>query len=245
MIGLDTNELKVFRKLSLNPGSVADIVRKSKLPRMTVYTNLLRLKKKHLAKEVKSGTGKRLLWVKNQDSAIENELDTARETILGYSSSSKGASVFKGPKEVGGKLMELTVRRKGATMYSIQNAHNWWRWIEVMGKEWVNKHNRAVVKNELVAFTIHSPTAPERIKKDETIIKNYKGRRGNSRAIPESFLRKDLSFYIFDDTIFLVNLEKVEATLLVDKDMSSFLIKMFAFMFEKAGEEEFFLKYNR
>ncbi len=249
MIGLDTRELKVFKKLTLNPQSVAEIVRKTKMPRMTVYTNLLRLKKKKLIKEIKSESGRRILWAKNQDSIIEEEISGMRETVLGnfsnYGKNVEGLSLFKSKKEVADKLMELTTRKDGATMYSIQNAHNWWRWVEIMGKDWVNKHNRAVVKHKLVVFTIHSPTAPERIKKDEGIIENYKGRRGNSHAIPEQFLKKDLSFYIFDDTIFLVNLEKVEAILFVNKDMSSFLIKMFAFMFEKAGEDEFFLKYNK
>lgn len=243
---MNANELKVMRKITHNPQSVAELVRKTKMPRMTVYTNLLRLEKKKLAKEVKSESGKRALWAKNQDSLIEEEFTHMREIVLGSSGKNvEGLSLYKGKREVAEKLMELTTRKDGATMYAIQNTHNWWRWVEVMGKDWVNKHNRAVVKHKLVAFTIHSPTAPERIRKDEDITQAYKGRRGNSHAIPEQFLKKDLSFYIFDDTIFLVNLEKVEATLLVNKDMASFLIRIFAFMFEKAEEEEFFLKYNR
>ncbi len=246
MIGLDARELKVFKKLTHNPQSVAELVRKTKMPRMTVYTNLLRLKKKRLVKEVKSESGKRILWAKNQESVIKDELSYMQELVLGNTEKSTGGiSLYKGKKEVGDTLMELTTRKDGATMYSIQNAHNWWRWVQIMGKDWVNKHNRAVVKHKLVAFTIHSPTAPERITKDSDIIEHYKGRRGNSHAIPEQFLRKDLSFYIFDETIFLVNLDKVEATAFTNKDMSLFLIKMFAFMFEKADEEEFFLKHNR
>lgn len=246
MIGLNANELKVFKKLSLNPQSVAEIARKTKLPRMTAYTNLLCLKKKKFVKEVKSETGKRILWMKNQDSVIDSELSEVRKAIFGDTGKRlSGISFYKGRKEVGDKLMELTTRRDGAVMYAIQNAHNWWRWVEVMGREWVNKHNRAVVKHKLIAFTIHSPTAPEKITKDIDIITNYKGRQGNSHAIPEQFLKKDISFYIFDDTIFLVNLEKMEGTLLVSKDMAAFLIRLFAFMFEKASEDEFFFKYNR
>src|SRR6202008_5163102 len=111
MIGLDTNEIKVFKKLTLNPQSVADLVRKTRMPRMTMYTNLLRLKKKRLAKEIKSETGKRNLWVRNQDSIIEEELSESKEKILGLASkTSKKISVFKGKDEVGDKLMELTVR---------------------------------------------------------------------------------------------------------------------------------------
>lgn len=246
MIGLNANELKVFKRLTYNPQSVAEIIRKTRMPRMTAYTNLLRLKKKKLAKSIVSESGRRALWVKNQDSVIEAELSETRKAILhDTGKQNSGTSFYKGRKEVGDKLMELTTRKDGATMYSIQNAHNWWRWVEVMGKPWVNKHNRAVVRHKLIAFTIHSPTAPERIKKDEEIIQAYKGRLGNSHAIPESFLKKDLSFYIFDDTIFLVNLEKVEAVAFANKDMASFLVKMFAFMFTKADEEEFFLKFNR
>lgn len=250
MIGLDKNELKVFKKLTLNPQSVAELVRKTKIPRMTVYTNLLRLKKKKLVKDVKSESGNRIVWEKNKDSVIEEQLREARSTIL---SGSKNRAVkdysfikkYRGKKEVSEALMALTVCKDGATMYSIQNSRNWWRWVEIMGKDWVNEHNRQVVKHKLVCFTIHSPSAPEPIKKDEEIIKAYKGRRGNSHAIPEVFLKKDLSFYIFDDTIFLVNLYKVEATAFISTEMASFLIKMFSFMFEKADEEEFFLKYNR
>ncbi len=246
MIGLDKNELKVFKKLTLNPQSVAELVRKTKMPRMTAYANLLRLKKKNLAQETKSETGKRIMWEKNQTSAIQKEIERMEESILG-SFGSKGGDLlrYKGKQQVGDILMKLTTRKDGATMYSIQNAHNWWRWVEVMGREWVNKHNRAVVKHKLIAFTIHSPTAPEKIKSDAGIIENYKGRRGNSHVIPEQFLKKDLSFYIFDDTILLVNLASVEATFFTHKEMASFLIKMFSFMFEKGDTEEFFLKYNK
>ena len=52
MIGLNISEIKVFKKITLNPQSVADIVRKTKMPRMTVYTNLLRLEKMKLAQKV-------------------------------------------------------------------------------------------------------------------------------------------------------------------------------------------------
>lgn len=246
MIGLDKNELKIFKKLSHNPQSVADLVRKLKLPRMTVYTNLLRLQKSGLAGAVKNESGKRLLWVKQQDSRIEGELSEVGKILLGHApKEAERVFVLKGKKEIGDMLMELTTRKDGATMYAIQHAHNWWRWVEVMGRDWSNKHNRAVVKHKIVAFTIHSPHAPEKIKKDTGIIENYKGRHGNSHTIPESFLKKDIAFYIFDDTIFLVNLEKIEATLVRDKEMASFLIKLFAFMFEKADGDDFFIKYNR
>ena len=246
MLGLSKSELKVFKNLTLNPQSVAELVRVLKMPRMTVYTNLLRLKKMKLAKEIKSEFGKRIFWAKNQDSVIEKSVEGVKETILGVSGKRTGNLLYyKGKKEVGDKLMELTLRKHGAIMYAIQHTYNWGRWVKVMGKDWVNKHNRAVVEGELVAFTIHSPTAPEVIKKDFEIIDAYKGRRGNSHVIPEQFLKKDLSLYIFDDAIFVVNLAKIEATLIVDSDMASFLVKMFTFMFEKAGDEEFFLKFGR
>ena len=114
-----------------------------------------------------------------------------------------------------------------------------------MGKEWVNKHNRAVVKHKLIAFTIHSIEAPTDIKKDKDITAAYKGRLGNSHAIPEEFLAKGLSLYIFEDTILLVDLENIRAILFTDHGMAAFLIKMFAFMFSKGEREEFFLNFNR
>lgn len=246
MIGLSKNELKVFKKLTLNPQTVAELVRVLHMPRMTVYTTLLRLKKMKLVKEIESESGKRMLWVKNQDSVIKKSVEEVKETILGVSGKNTGNLLYyKGKKEIGDKLMELTLRRHGATMYAIQHTYNFGRWVSVMGKDWVNRHNKAVVDAELVAFTIHSPTVSDVIKKDVEIIDAYKGRRGNSHVIPEQFLKKDLAFYIFDDTIFLVNLAKIEATLLVDEDIASFLVKMVSFMFEKSNEEEFFLKFGR
>ena len=250
MIGLDKNEIKVFKKLNYNAQSVADIVRKTKMPRMTVYTNLLRLHKKKLVTGVNSESGKRVEWVRGKDSVIKEELEDVTELILGKTTDLNGGDLsgiklLCGKKEIADTLMYLTTRKDGAKMYSIQNSRNWLRWIEVMGKKWVNEHNRAVVRHKLVCFTVHSKYAPEKIKQDKEVLDAYKGRLGNSHAIPEAYLKKDLSFYIFEDTIFLVNFAKVEATLFTDADMASFLIKMFAFMFEKADEEEFFLKYNR
>lgn len=246
MIGLDTNEVKVFKKLSLNPQSVAELVRTLKMPRMTVYTNLLRLKQKKLVKEVQSETGKRTLWVKSDDSVIEGELSRAAETMLGRAiSAGSGITTYRGKEEVSKALMDLTVRKDGARMYSIQSSKNWAMWIKLMGKEWVNKHNRAVVKHKLLALTIHSPEAPDDIKKDKDITDAYKGRLGNSHAIPEEFLPKGLSLYIFEDTILLVDLQKVEAVSFTNHNMASFLIKMFTFMFEQSEREEFFQRFNR
>lgn len=251
MIGFSKNELKVFNKVTRNPQSVADIVHKAKMPRMTVYKILLRLKKIGILKSEKTEGRKRLMWSRNQDSAIEKELSSTRDFLFGVKQNKKksvpflGVNFYHGKKEVANALMELTKRRDGARMYSIQNSKNWKRWIDIMGKKWVNEHNSAVVRHKLVCFTLHSPEAPEDIKRDKEVIEAYRGRLGNSHAIPENYLKKDLSFYIFEEIIFLVNLEKVEAVEFTNADMASFLIKMFSFMFEKGEEEEFFLKFNR
>lgn len=246
MIGLDTNEVRVFKKLSLNPKSVAELVRILKMPRMTVYTNLLRLKQKKLVKEVQSETGKRMLWVKNDDSVIGEELSRAAESILGKTiTAGSGITKYRGKEEVGDVLMELTIRKDGARMYSIQSSKNWAMWIKLMGKEWVNKHNKAVVRHKLLALTIHSLEAPENIKKDKSVTDAYKGRLGNSHAIPEEFLPRGLSLYIFEDTVLLVDLENVEAISFTDHNMATFLVKMFTFMFGQTEREEFFQRFNR
>lgn len=245
MIGLHTSEAKVFKKLSYNSESVATLARKTKMPRMTVYTTLLRLKKKKLAIEVKSKTGKRILWSRNKDSAIQSELVLTQHMLTGSFLETGFTNLFVGKTAIQEELMRLTIRKFGAYMYSIQNSKNWVRWIEIMGKKWVNDHNKAVVDQGLVCFTIHSKEAPEKIKSDKEVISAYKGRLGGSHAIAESFLKKDISFYIFDETIFLVNLETVEAVEVTNKDLSEFLIKLFMFMFEKTDTEEFFRVYGR
>jgi hypothetical protein len=189
-------------------------------------------------------------WSRNKDSVLEKELSRTKKVLLGeYKYNDKnvlsGMTFCRGKKEIAETLMYLTTRQDGSRMYSIQNASNWRTWIRIMGKEWVNNHNKAVVKHKLLVFTIHSPQAPEDIKADKEVINAYKGRLGNSHSIPEVFLKRDLSFYIFEDTIFLVNLETLEAALFTNHDMASFLIKMFMFMFEKGKEDNFFLEFNR
>jgi hypothetical protein len=247
MIGLTKNELKIFKAVDMNPLFVAAVVRKVKMPRMTVYTVLLRLKKQGLVKSVRSESGKRLAWCRSEDSRIEQELGTTKKILLGspHEVVSTGHLSYSGKKEVADALMHLTTRKDGARMYSIQSSKNWQMWLNLMGKEWVNKHNRAVVKHKLVALTVHSPEAPDTIKKDKEITEAYKGRLGNSHAVPEEFLARGLSLYIFEDTILLVDLEKVEAASFTDHNMAKFLIKMFSFMFEQSEREEFFQKFNR
>lgn len=213
---------------------------------MTVYANLLRLKKMKLADEVKSESGKRILWVKRSDALLEKEITQIAEGILGKQiGDMAGITKYSGKEEVASALMNLTTRKDGARMYSVQSSKNWQIWLRLMGKEWVNKHNRAVVKHKLIALTIHSEEAPADIKKDKDITDAYKGRLGNSHAIPEEFLPKGLSLYIFENTILLVDLEHVRATSFTDQGMALFLIKMFAFMFSKGEREEFFQKFNR
>ncbi len=247
MIGLNKNELKVFKKLSYNPESVATLVRKLKMPRMTVYTVLLRLKKQGLAKVTATATGRKVAWSRNEDSHILEEVSEVSKILLGadVKKSSTGFSHHSGKKEVADALMDLTTRKNGARMYSIQSSKNWAMWIKLMGKDWVNKHNKAVVKHKLLTLTIHSPQAPEDIRKDKEITDAYKGRLGNSHAVQEEFLPRGLSLYIFEDTILLVDLEKVQAISFTDHNMATFLIKMFTFMFEQSEREEFFQRFNR
>ncbi len=246
MIGLDKNELKVFKKLTLNPQSVAELVRTLKMPRMTVYTNLLRLKKNKLAQEVKSESGKRVMWLRNSDVSLQKEVSETAESILGKSLGTGGEiHRYAGKEEIKAALMNLTTRKDGARMYSIQSSKNWPVWIKLMGKEWVNKHNRAVVKHKLIALTIHSAEAPVEIKKDKEVTEAYKGRLGNSHSIPEEFLPQGLSLYIFDETILLVDLQQLEAVSFSDENMAHFLVRMFAYMFERSEREEFFQKFNR
>ncbi len=246
MIGLHKNETKVFKKLTLNPQSVADIVREAKMPRMTVYTNLLRLEKMKLAQEVKSESGKRILWVKKDGTALEEEISHLSQSLIGRRAGNiKGITHLSGKEEVASALMNLTTRKDGARMYSVQSSKNWQMWLSLMGKEWVNKHNKAVVAHKLMSLTIHSREAPTDIKKDEDITDAYKGRLGNSHAIPEEFLPQGLSLYIFENTILLVDLKHVKAISFTDNGMAEFLIKMFAFMFSKGEREEFFQKFGR
>lgn len=245
MIGLNKSEAKVFKELSYDGESVASFVRRMKMPRMTVYTTLLRLKKKKLAVEVKSETGKKMLWSRNKDSVIQSEISSLEQMLMGISSGVGPAQMFIGKDAIKEELMRLTVRKRGARMYSIQNSRNWVRWIEIMGKKWVNEHNKAVVDQKLVCFTIHSEEAPEKIKSDKEVLDAYRGRRGNSHAVHERFLKRDVAFYIFDETLFLVNLEKLEAIEIVSKDLTEFLVKVFSFMFEKTEQEEFFRKWGR
>lgn len=246
MIGLSKSELRVFKKLTLNPQSVAGIVRTTKMPRMTVYTNLLRLEKMKLVQEVKSESGKRILWVKRSDTSLEEQISHVAINIIGKQIGNKIVILeYIGKQEVSDALMNLTTQKDGRRMYSIQSSKNWQTWLTLMGKEWVNKHNRAVVKHKLITFTIYSKEAPADIKKDKEITGAYKGRLGNSHAIPEEFLLKGLSLYIFENTILFVDLENVRAISFTDHGVAAFLIKMFAFMFSKGEREEFFQKFSR
>lgn len=246
MLGLNVNELKVFKRLTFNAQSVADIVSHTKMPRMTVYTNLLRLEKMKLAQKVQSKSGKRLLWVKRDSSVIEKQISHTFLSVIGRQIGNKSEMIeYVGKQQVCSILMELTTQKDGARMYSVQSSKNWTTWLTLMGKEWVNKHNRAVVKHGLIALTIHSEEAPADIIKNKDITDAYKGRLGNSHAIPEEFLPEGLSLYIFENTILLVDLKKVKAVSFTDHGLAVFLIKMFAFMFSKGEREEFFQKFNR
>lgn len=249
-MGLNKNETRVFKKLTFNPQSVAEIVIITKMPRMTVYTNLLRLSKMKLVEEVKSESGKRILWAKRDDALLEKVLEKEISEIAdgtlgkqrGYVA---GITKYSGKEEIAGVLMNLTTRKNGSRMYSVQSSKNWQMWLDLMGKEWINKHNKAVVTHKLMALTIHSLEAPTNIKKDKDITDAYKGRLGNSHAIPEEFLPSGISLYIFENTILLVDLKKVKAISFTDYSMAEFLIKMFAFMFSKSEREEFFQKFGR
>ncbi len=252
MIGLRTFELKVFKALD-RPMSVAQLTLKLKAPRMTVYSNLLRLQEAGLVRHVSTPSGKRVLFERAEELQILKEVEEIKKVLISTRRSRKskrpysfsGFRTYSGKEEISQAIMELTKRTEGGRLYSIQTSDNWNNWIKLIGKDKVNEHNSLVVKHKLLSFSLHSPKAPENIEKDETIIKAYKGRLGHSRSIPEAFLKRNLSFYVFEEIIFFVNLEKAEAFSFRHHDFSSFLVKMFMFMFEHSDEEEFFLKFNK
>ena len=248
MINLSSTERKVFKALSQVPAAVAHISRKAHVPRMTAYTVLLRLQKSKLVTTVNSVTGKKKLWVKVDDSVLLRSFDAFKKNYIPsvvQSSHKEELKIYQGKEEIGDALMGLTKRKDGARMFSIQSSQNFPLWIKVMGKEWVNKHNRAVVEHKLITLTIHSKHVPELITREKDVVDSYKGRLGNSHSIDEEFLIKGLSFYIFDDVIFLVNLNTVEASLIERKDLSLFLKSMFLCIFSKSEQELFFKQFGR
>ena len=247
MIGLTHSEQKVFRCLTGTSKSVAEIVREVRLPRMTVYTCLLRLQNKKLATTTIVDGKKRVRWTRASLSSVSKVVNSLRKNLLDTSNTANQMSdavLLHGKKEVSSVLVRLTKQNRGGRMYSLQHSKNWSTWMKIFGKKLTNYHNRLVVDEKLVCFTIHSPTFPQDVVEDQETLKAYKGRLGNSHVIPEAYLKKDMALYIFGDEILFVNLATVEASLYVNKELADFLEKMTMYIFEHGGEDEFFRKHN-
>lgn len=115
----------------------------------------------------------------------------------------------------------------------------------MFGRPWVNKHNKLLVDNEVIVFSIYSKNLPKSITEDRDIIKNYKGRKGNSMALDDKYFLPGVALYIFEDQILFIDLNKLEAVVVANHNFIKFFIKIFEYMFEGGDRDKLYFEYGR
>ena len=177
MIKFTGNEMRVLKCLDFKPISVAALVRATMMPRMTVYTTLLRLLGVGAVRIVILNNSKRKLWAKSDASKLRSEIETHTRKLFGIDLNIKNANknIFNinGRDQIAEYLINVTGLNYGKRLYTMQNSSNFPLWVDIFGKRWTNKHNKLLVDNNVIVFSIYSKNIPRSILDDKDIIENY------------------------------------------------------------------------
>jgi hypothetical protein len=231
---LSKNENRVYERLDKEYESVASITRACRMPRMTVYTVLLRLEHYELARKIKLSDKKTYIWAK-----IEQSTPTSTNHIKAAIKS------YTGVKAIKTLYMDLVTEIPERRMYTFQSSKNFDLWVKKFGNSWVNKSNKAVVDMSLLVFSLYTDNVSRDITDDVEIIKSYKGRRGGSHAIPENYFRYGIATYIFDSRILTIDLQNETAHMVDNELLSSSLISLFKFAFDNTEQDKLFRLHGR
>lgn len=131
MIKFTENELKVLECLDFKPLSVAELVRATRMPRMTVYTTLLRLRDVGAARNVLKNNSKRQLWAKSDASKLRSEIERHTKKLFGidFINTQNNDIQIKGKVEIANILMDLTKLNYSKRLYTMQNSANFPLWV--------------------------------------------------------------------------------------------------------------------
>ncbi len=249
MIKFTGNEMRVLKCLDFKPISVAALVRATMMPRMTVYTTLLRLLGVGAVRIVILNNSKRKLWAKSDASKLRSEIETHTRKLFGIDLNIKNANknIFNinGRDQIAEYLINVTGLNYGKRLYTMQNSSNFPLWVDIFGKRWTNKHNKLLVDNNVIVFSIYSKNIPRSILDDKDIIENYKGRKGNSMAIDDKYFLPGVALYIFENQILFIDLNKLEAIVISNHNFIKFFIKIFELIFEGGDRDKLYFEYGR
>ena len=220
VLGLKKKELRVLNCLK-EPLSVAEIVRETNIPRMTIYSVIERLQERKLITFEKRGYQK--YW-----------RSTLAENVTGKLNSS-GFVVYEGAKSLSGLYRRIVEESKGDRFYFIEPNRSS---IAVHGKmsyEDLLAINNAVREKKIVADGIlqdnwltYTLTSWRKKGKDVRLFLNsFSDRMYNAHVIPAELLDFGSELYIFKGVALLINWRDEVALEIRNKEMVAFLRQMF------------------
>jgi len=241
-LGLNRREEKLFFSLTETSQGVANLTRKTRLPRMTVYKILLRLRRRALVQSV--CVGKRLAWRRSSDRELFGLYQSLMDTIAVHEHGGGKVSVVgtkggefvlhRGIKNLRTLYEKFVDSTLGNRFFAIQPNRSLANYNKI-GGETLHKLNAQLKKSGTIAEAIGQTN----------IINHYqellRGQKENAREffepladrpynvhlVPPEFLAQDAELYIFGNTALITNWTEEVAIEIKNPEVISFLKNFF------------------
>lgn len=205
LLELKNPEKDVLRVLTREQMSVAEIARKSALPRMTAFTALRSLKRRGLAE--RSLQGKRHLWTRIEANQASNLLQTTFDALINPGDSKERKLFIKtyaGADQLFSVLKDNFTAHAGERLYGFQSTRSAKECIEALGMDRVIAINSLIKENSIIIEAVLGKNFSEIGKEyGSEWRESYVGRAAAITVVPEEFLDLGVDIFVFSRSLLI------------------------------------------
>jgi hypothetical protein len=205
LLELKKPEVAILRVLSREPMSVAEIARRSNLPRMTAFVALGSLKHRGLVERTLKG--KRHFWMRVEANQASGLLQTAFDAIInpgGHGERKLFIKTHDGADELFSVLRDFFEAHAGERLYGFQSTKSAKECIDTLGMDRVVAINELIKeKGIIVEAVLGKSFAKTGREYGPEWQESYVGRAAAITVVLEEFLDLDVDIFVFSRSLLI------------------------------------------
>lgn len=250
LLGLHPHEERVLSALEVGAYSVSDLVRETKMARMTIYSVLERLTARGMVTFRRDG--KRKKWHKADRGMLEDSFGAfltlfsstslpagAKEIRLRKSASSEFV-VFQGIPALVAEYQNMVKLNRHERIYGIQPINSAIACIEKVPGELIAQINQAVKDNEVIVEAVVSDSfvaeyatyllkSGQPMKEVQKLFEAFGGRMASTVFVPKEWINFNAEIIIFRETVLFITWQDEIAVKITNPDIVGIVKKLFEF----------------
>ena len=205
LLELKKPEEAVLRALACEPMSVAEIARRSELPRMTAFSALQSLKRRRLAE--RPLVGKRHFWARAETDRVSGLLQMTFDALINpgnHGEQKLFIKTYSGSEELFSVLRDLLEAHAGERLYGFQSTKSAKECIETLGTERVVAINNLIKEKGIIVEAVLGKSFAEIGKEyGPEWRESYVGRAAAVTLVPEEFLDLGVDIFVFNHSLLI------------------------------------------